>query len=210
MGLFLSMSGIAGATAQDVENCLLNYAALKSGKLETVDSNPDDDSTLIIAEALESKVTVLYPGEFFQWDEASEYLSRQMKKPVFSLHIHDGDLWMYILFVDGNAVGHFNPIPAYWDDGISDEERQLWAGDASVLCRHWPKVAPDNIRNYLVQWDSDELGLAGLRKAYSTDQFSVGEDWQLCDFMKNLGLKYPIDEQGKRTGKTFRLSIPEA
>src|SRR5258708_1180030 len=106
MGLFLSMSGIAGVNAQDVEKCLRQYAAQKSGTLEAAVSNPDDDNTLIIAEGPKGNVTVLYPGEFFQWDEASEYLSRQMKKPVFSLHIHDGDLWMYILFVDGNAVGH--------------------------------------------------------------------------------------------------------
>jgi len=57
-----------------------------------------------------------------EWDESSAFLSRELQAPVFSFHIHDGDLWMYILHVNGLAVDQFNPVPDYWDDQISSEE----------------------------------------------------------------------------------------
>ncbi len=70
------------------------------------------------------------------------------------------------------------------------------------LLRHWPKIRAEQIKNYLVHWDLDELG---DKKAYPDDQHSIGEDWQLVDFMKKLGLDYPIGDDGI-AGKVFRFS----
>jgi hypothetical protein len=35
---------------------------------------------------------------------AAKYLSRCLGKPVFSLHIHGSDLWMYSLYDNGDIV----------------------------------------------------------------------------------------------------------
>ena len=32
--------------------------------------------------------------------------------------------------------------------------------------------------------------------------------WQLCDFMKRVGLEYPLDDTGKVLGETYEFIIP--
>jgi hypothetical protein len=43
-------------------------------------------------------------------------------------------------------------------------------------------------------------------KAYPEDEFKNGCDWQMCDFIKKLGLIYPMDNEGKILGKTYFFS----
>ena len=154
MGLFLAMSGVANASRAAVEDALRAYATEKSGTLEAADAFADPSDALLIAD-MGGHVTVMYPGEFMQWDEAAQYLSRALSTSVFSLHIHDEDLWMYVLFSKGEQVDQFNPIPDYWNDTVSDAERRAWAGAAAVVAQHWPGVVPEAIREYLHEWDLD-------------------------------------------------------
>ncbi|MDB6067489.1 MAG: hypothetical protein JWR26_3697 [Pedosphaera sp.] len=206
MGLFLAMSGVAGATKEAVERSLRHFASNAKQDPQSELATEDILKGSIIVEAPGNKVTVLYPDGFMEWDAASAHISSEFRLPVFSFHIHDGDFWMYILHVDGEEVGHFNPIPEYWDDRISQAERQKWSGDASVICSHWPEMAAENIKNYLVHWDLEKLSLNPTQKAYPDDKFPLGLDWQLCDFMKKLGLIYPIDQNGNPIGSRSRLS----
>ena len=97
MGLFLAMSGVANANRATVEDALRAYATEKGGTLETVGPSTDLSDALLIADS-GSHVTVMYPSDFMKWDEASEFLSRMLGTSVVSLHIHDEDLWMYVLF----------------------------------------------------------------------------------------------------------------
>jgi hypothetical protein len=140
-------------------------------------------------------VTVLYPPDFFDWDSAAKYLSKQVGHPVFSFHIHDGDLWMFSLFENGEVVDQFNPVPDYWQE-LEDEERRSWQGNATVVAHRVPGLAPEHISKYLVQWDDEVFDSAARKKAYPTDQFFYGDDWQLVDFVGKLGLDYPVDDRG--------------
>ena len=135
MGLFMAMSGIAGTSRTAVEEALREYARSRKGRFEPTTAPKDPSDVMVIGEAEGDRITVFYPGDFLGWDEASAYLSQQLHAPVFSFHIHDGDLWMYTLFCDGEEVDHFNPIPEYWSDDLPDEERKLWAGDAEVVAK---------------------------------------------------------------------------
>lgn len=125
--------------------------------------------------------------------------------PVFSFHIHDGDLLMYVLYVNGEVVDQFNPIPDYWDEHVSDEEIESWKGDASIVSRYISTLSPTQIEKYLTRWnlDADETN-----KAYEDDEF-VNEDWQLLDFMRKCGLPYPFDEDGNPKGQSYKLWTDE-
>lgn len=204
MGLFLAMSGVANAGRAGVEDALRAFAAERSGTLEAVDASADPSDALLIAE-MGGHVTVMYPGEFMQWDDASQYLSRALGTSVFSLHIHDEDLWMYILFSKGEQVDQFNPIPDYWSDTVSDAERRAWAGSAAVVAQHWPGIVPEAIRNYLFEWDLD---VDDSDNAYADDQFPYNDCWQVTDFMNRLGLVYPIGDDGKVNASTYRFVLP--
>ncbi|MEY4918663.1 MAG: hypothetical protein RL616_2576, partial [Verrucomicrobiota bacterium] len=164
----------------------------------------EDSSILVMTESSDKKVFLLYPDGFLEWDELSKHLSLELQCPVFSFHIHDGDLWMFVFFVRGEEVTRFNPIPNYWDDGISDEEMQSWQGDVSLVCSYWPGITEESIIRYFTRWN---LEAESQEKAYPDDEFEFGSDWQMCDFIKKLGLVYPMDKKGNLLGKTYFLSV---
>ncbi len=128
-------------------------------------------------------------------------LSKALKRPVFSFHIHDSDLWMFNLFVDGKDVARFNPRPDYWEE-VTDEERARWAGDAAEVARQIPGLAAKSIEKYLAVWpEGQEAG----EKAYPEDQFPIGDEWQVVDFMRAVGIKYP-DKESPGVPFIFRLA----
>lgn len=204
MGLFLAMSGVANASRAAVEEALRAYATEKGGTLDAVAPSTDLSEALLIAES-GHHVTVLYPSDFVKWDDASEYLSKRLDSSVVSLHIHDEDLWMYVLFSKGDPVDQFNPIPDYWQRKMPKSDKQVWAGNAAVVAQHWPGLEAESIREYLHEWDLDE---DDSDLAYDDDQFPYNDCWQMTDFMHRLGLAYPIDDEGNTEARSYRLAIP--
>ena len=147
----------------------------------------------------------MYPGNFFDWDDASLFLSLELRMPVFSFHIHDGDLWMYSLFAAGEVVDQFCPVPDYWGE-LDDSERSSWFGNADEVACHVPTLSPAAISRYLVHWGDDVFESNTRTKAYQDDEFYYGDDWQLVDFMRRLGLDFPADDRGSPHGTTYRFT----
>lgn len=199
MGTFLSLSGIVAKTDKDVAASLSKYAISTGGGLQSKEGMTTDDQNCCVILDRQGNTTVFYPDRYTQWDDSSQFLSRDLQTPVFSFHIHDGDLWMYILYVNGEVVEQFNPIPDYWEE-IEKEEFEVWKGSAGTIGKFIPGINPADIENYLVQWDLD----VDSKKAYPEDEFA-NEDWQMVDFMKKLALPYPIDDKGNIEGKTYQL-----
>jgi hypothetical protein len=202
MGLFLAMSGIIGGNRHEVEEGLRKFAESRKGSLCEKRLATNDENCLVIGEG-ESGITVFYPYEYFMWDETSEFLSEELSKPVFSFHIHDGDFWMYQFFVNGEVMDCFNPVPDYWQDDIEEEESNQWQGNAQILTKFVPGVHKENVANYLKCWGDEVFESSERKKAYSDDEFFYGDDWQLTDFMKRLGLMYPLDEKGNILGTSY-------
>ena len=46
-----------------------------------------------------------------------------------------------------------------------------------------------SIDNYLRFWTEEVFEEEG-KKAYADDEFDIGEDWQMADFMRKLGYPY--------------------
>jgi hypothetical protein len=203
MGLFLAMSGAIRGEEAAIVDALRAYADARGGLFEEANLTTEDDGYLIVSEGL-GGVTALYPYEFMDWDDASQYLSRQLQKPVFSFHIHDGDLWMYLLYDKGTLIDQFNPVPDYWQE-LSDAERRSWQGKPSEVVKRVPGLKPADISNYLVEWGHEIRQPIARKKAYPSDRFYYGDDWQLLDFMDKLGLDYPIDDRGAPHGTTYRF-----
>jgi hypothetical protein len=205
VGQFLSMSSVIRGSEEDVIDALQTYTDENFGLMEERELTPDYDYCLVISEGI-GGVTVLYPVNI-DWDTVAEVLSERLRKPVFSFHIHDGDLWMYLLYEDGQVVDRFNPIPDYWSK-ISDQELRSWKGDPSKVARFISGLKPEQISNYLVRWE--EVSQVGERKkAYPSDNYSYGDDWQLIDFMSKLGLDFPIDGYGNPHGRTFEFQCEQ-
>jgi hypothetical protein len=201
MGMFLSISGVIGKTEREVAASLAKYAELAGGRLDKEFVPGQNEDPCQITE-VKGNTTIIYPGNFMEWDEASEFMSIDLSAPVFSFHIHDGDLWMYTLFVDGQAVDQFNPIPYYWDDAITDDEIRQWSGNARIVNQYLPFVNISDIEGYLVRWDLEAELPA---RAYPDDKYRQ-EDWQLLDFMNKLNLPYPdLEDEVASIGRTYKL-----
>jgi hypothetical protein len=204
MGMFLSLSGIIGKNQNEVVIGLTNYSKSVNGGLEIDNNLTTDDGNCCVMQEVNANTTILYPSDYLEWDKSSKFLSKELDTPVFSFHIHDGDLWMYILYYKGEIIDQFNPIPDYWEE-INDAEFERWKGNASKIAELISGVDVKDIEKYLVRWDLDA---DDTHKAYPDDEFTQ-EDWQLTDFMKKIGLPYPIDENGKSTGQSYKLWTDE-
>jgi hypothetical protein len=203
MGLFLAASGVVGADSVAVEQSVAAFANANGGTFEPRAGTADDPKIAVITQG-GPNTTILCSHEFMHWDALSQHLSKELQVPVFSFHIHDGDLWMFLLFDKGEKVTQFNPIPEYWGE-LEPQEKASWAGDAQAVCQHIASLSPETIKNYFVEW-TEQLTESG-QKAYPDDEFAYGCDWQLTDFMRRVGLKYPVGDDGKPAGNTFRLRV---
>src|ERR1035437_1557147 len=157
MGLFLAMSCVVGRQSTAIVESLSAFVAERKGSLELSGTGVDEREAARLLEC-PAGVTFVYPDGFIEWDGASSQLSRDLKTPVFSFHIHDGDLWMFVLFVNGEEVARFNPIPDYWEE-LPTDERAKWLPTAEQVAVHVPNVRPDRIAPYLREWP--EEGLSG-------------------------------------------------
>jgi hypothetical protein len=197
MGNFLSFSSVIGKPKDDVARSLEHYAKSVRGGLML---ESDNENACVIAKE-NGNTTILYPDGYVEWDESSEFITKELNAAVFSFHIHDGDFWMYLLFYKGEVADQFNPIPDYWDDELSDEEIDSWKGSAETITKLIPSININDIENYLVRWDLEN---DDIQKAYSTDEYEQ-EDWQLIDFMRKLALPYPLDDSGNPKGPVYKL-----
>jgi hypothetical protein len=198
--MFLSMTSVVGKNRDEVVKSLASYAESAGGGLEKQDLPINNENCCVIADE-NGHTTIFNPYAFLEWDKSSEFISKDLATAVFSFHIHDGDLWMYNLYASGNLVDQFNPIPDYWDENVTEDEMKSWKGDVAVIVKYLPSVKPADIERYLVKWD---LEAEEPPKAYPDDE-SGQEDWQLLDFMKKAGLPYPLDNDAKPKGDTYKL-----
>lgn len=200
MGWFLSLSGVIGKTEAQVADSLRKYAESVGGGIskEAVDSE-NENCCSIVEENGNS--TVFNPYAFMEWDDSSQFISQDLNATVFSFHIHDSDLWMYIMYVNGEQVDQFNPVPDYWEENVSDEEIESWRGNATTIAKYIPSIKKEDIENYLVRWDLDA---EEATKAYPDDEYTQ-EEYQLFDFMKTLKLPNPVGEDGTPTGVLYKL-----
>jgi hypothetical protein len=204
MGLFLSIACVIRGDEANVVDALRQYAIdhnMIFGK-ETL-SNYDGCVCAVVA-SNEVGVTVLYPYEFFDWDEASCYISERLGLPVFSFHLHDEDLWMYLLFDKGVIEDQFNPIPDYWGE-LSGDEMASWVGDADEVSEKVPGIFPELVSAYLVRWGDEVFEADEPFKAYPSDRYAYGDCMQLFDFIDKLGLIYPIDDEEHPIGDLYRF-----
>ena len=199
--MFLAISSVIGKTESEVAQSLANYVGALGGGLKEEAKVESERCNYCVVSESDGNTSIVYPHDFFDWERSSQFISKELNAPVFSFHIHDGDLWMYILYKGGEIIDQFNPIPDYWDDSLTDEEIDSWRGDAKKLAGVIPYIQVSDIDRYLVRWPFDDEPTA---KAYPTDEFVQG-DWQLVDFMKKLRQPFPIDENDAPLGSIYKL-----
>ncbi len=206
MGTFAEMSGVIGRNADQVIEALNVLAANEGCELKPVAVKEIGSEHLAVVNA-EKGTTIFYPSGFVG-EEQSRFLSKHLNATVFWLMIYDGDFWNYTLFDRGEERDKFITDPDYFEK-VSQSEKLAQTGNADIVAKYVPGLDPEQIRNYLVHLSSDDQRYLEA-KAYPDDESKFGEDWQLTDFMRKLGLPYIYDSENKLQGELFLWIDPNA
>ena len=201
MGLFLWMSGIPSIDLDATRDAVSSFAQKDGHPLEQTETADIEGLQYVLTRSSAGNVLVRLPSESVEYSTLCEHLSNTLDRPILGVHIHDGDFWVYELFVGEEVVDRFNPLPDYWGE-VSEAERQRWRGNAETLCKHWPGLDPSSIGKYLTPWTAKPTG-----KAYPEDRFEYGMDWQVVDFLRKLQLDYPDTQAPSQS--TLRLQPAE-
>lgn len=179
MGVFINVLIVKGHKEDEVRKVLEKY-----------ENHPDWN--LVPAECQYQEyndgVTISLNDWCAGYESMTQELSAELACPVMLCYIYDGDYWGYYFYENGMEIDSFSPIPDYFEE-ISDEERQRFAGNSKVIAQYF-NVDEQKIKNYLQQWSDDMLDSEESSTAYEDDEFSIGEDWQLTDFMRKIGYPY--------------------
>jgi hypothetical protein len=109
---------------------------------------------------------------------------------VIVFHEFEQTAWGFAVFQGGQQFERFCNCPE-----VAEEDPAACAVNAEVLARRFA-VDSELLAPYLRQLttDIDDPG-----KAFLEDQFSLGNHWVRCDFMRRLGMRYPdLSEPGIR------------
>lgn len=199
MGKFISMSGIIGKSQSEVLETLKSYFDNQNKELKETALNTEIYDLFLLNEEKNNSI-IIYPEEFFEFKVMAVYFSEKFKKPIFNFYIYDGYLWMYEMYYDGQLIDKFNPIPSFLDH---ENEIDSYKGNPEIVCKYLKSIELSEIKEYYKFW-TEEL-INSKEKAYPTDEFSYGMDWQVVDFMKKLNLKYPIIDEEETIGRAFKL-----
>lgn len=123
---------------------------------------------------------VLIEGFCTGYDSLAKALSLNLPCPVMVLYIYDDDFWGYYLWEHGVELDQFATMPNYFEHGSPPDQ----PGNAQIVTRCFGQ--PHEIDRYLLPWSEDRMD----DTAYDTDNYVVGDCWQMADLMNVLGFDY--------------------
>lgn len=114
------------------------------------------------------------------WETAGR-LSDGMDGPVLLAYIYDDDFWGYDLWEDGMLLDQFASVHDYFGENQPPNK----AGDARIVGSCFG-VEPEAIDRYLIPWEEAMMDA----RAYEGDRSTIGDSWQMADFLNALGFDY--------------------
>lgn len=183
MGLFLQTAVIPDCTETMAREALERVARRQPSNECDMELHPDACRFAVHG----TGVSILFEEDFAGFEDIAGTLSTETGRPVLLLYIYDGDFWGYFLCDKGEVVDAFSPMPDYFDE-ISEEMQEQMKGNAALIAQYF-HVEVSSIDRYLIFWTEDVFE-EEEKKAYEDDEFVIGEDWQMADFMRKLGYPY--------------------
>ena len=191
MGLFLTMLACKSKARDKVIKNIIKIMKDRKLKLYSktkVNSITGEENEYNITSSKNNWIQVFCPKT--PDDDLAITLSKKLNSPIFQFHIHDGQFWMYQLFVNGNLIDRHKPISDYWSK-ISNNDRKSWKGNANKIGSIF-NLNPNILSPYLVQ---DEEWNTSNKRAFTEDEFPVKSEWSMVDFQRKLGIIYPEFER---------------
>jgi hypothetical protein len=172
----------------------LGAALGKAGtRLQELTSQQWDPKTSTIGGVRDYQLSCLAPGPG-TWsslllhlnsqlaDPIAAELSTESGSPVIVFHEYDQSAWGFNVYENGHPVARFWNRP-----DVVEEDPREYAVSPTLVARLFG-VGVEAVTPYLHHLDpeADDVGMA-----YPDDEFSLGDHWVRCDFMRRVGLRYP-------------------
>jgi hypothetical protein len=181
MGAYFSIFGIRKISAKDAIAAFRAWAHPDGDSMEVFQCS--SGNSLILCDVISADAGGLAQG-----------LAQKLHAPVIVLSFADDVVWSYELYTDSGLADEYSSRPNYW----KDVDTFRFAGDPRKVSETWGDVPVERISRYLTnKEDLKEADEATL--AYPDDSAPQSDGWQMCDFMRCLGLEYPINEDGELT-----------
>jgi hypothetical protein len=180
MGAYFSIFGIRKISAKDALSAFRAWEHPEGDPMEVFPC-PSGNS-LILCDGISADAGGLARG-----------LAHKLHAAVIVLSFADDVVWSYELYTDSGLADEYSSRPNYWD---KDVDAFRFAGNPHKVCETWDGVSVERISRYLT--NKEELKEADeATLAYPDDKAPRSDGWQMCDFMRCLGLEYPINEDGE-------------
>lgn len=161
--------------------------------IEELPSPKWDPATATIAGIRDYQLALLAPaGDGWQslllhlnsllGDPLAKYLSTQVIVPVIVFHEYDQAAWGFSVFEQGERIGLFWNAPE-----IMEKLPESCEISADFLAGKFG-VKVSAITPYLQHVHTIEVD----KKAFTEDEFTLYDHWVRVDFMRRLGIHYPI------------------
>lgn len=177
----------------DPEVTLRAALAQANARLQELPSQHLDPNTAMIGGIRDYQVCCLAP-DVAAWSSLLLHLNSQLADtlaavlstatgaPVVAFYEYDQFAWGFAVFENGHTVARF------WNRPEVVEEDPLACTVSPNLIAGMFGVGFEGVAPYLKHLDpeTDDPG-----KAFPGDEFSLGDHWVRCDFMRRMGLRYP-------------------
>lgn len=181
MGRFAFISAFVNRDKATVTNALSEYAQSCNGIFERGSKDPEIEETIIHGGCDVAAIT--FGRDAGDPDLITAEIARILDTWGIYFHIHDGDLWLYVLYQSGEEVEEFSVRPEYFGDPDATTSQ----APPQRIFDAFPSADPVKIERYLLPWTPELEG----QKANPTDNYEYHDCMQLLDFINALGIQYP-------------------
>lgn len=147
--------------------------------------NPDDIDLRLSANCRALSIFASYRD----W-EIHQVLESMFPMGALSVYFQEKTIWEMIASTPTAKQIKFSVFPQYWDDDA--EPKALEVSDVERIAQVW-EVDRESVERYFIPWmtlgESSDNG-----KAYSRDEYPVGNAFQGIDLIRALGITSPFEE----------------
>jgi hypothetical protein len=177
----------------DTESLLHASLTKVNYKIQELPSQEWDASTSWIGGIRDYKLCMLAPNRN-SWsflllhlnsqlaDSLAQEVSNSSASPVIVFCEYDQIAWGFSIFDAGHCIAHFWNRPE-----CVEEETSLCSVKAEQVANSF-SVDAKLITPYLIRLNPNDEDQG---RVFPDDQFSLGDHWVRCDFMRRLGMRYP-------------------
>jgi hypothetical protein len=139
----------------------------------------------LVGPALDGWVSILPSADLPEQLATAQRISEELHAPVVVLNLHNGDVFYYWVFRNGDLVDQYDSNPDYFGEPRSPQELEAVRGHPA----RWAELLPAGSDPRDVEAILTQTFAADEQKQPDADQLVLWGDEQFYDFARVLGIR---------------------